>query len=193
MTPTCTFLTDLCETKDFASQACTLVNLCCDAGFTIAYELGSVLNGTADLVPRLRLVQVHDQEGELRSRDIQGRHLFQQQDSDLLQRDPISLKYEDTLTKEKRGKEREKTGSPKNTKHEGEKKTEEILKMDRRVGRSNLFDHRAIRCEEKKCRATMFPARLPLSLSLSLSPIHHRCHYFLLLRRARKRRYGRLS
>jgi hypothetical protein len=29
--------------------------------------------------------------------------------------------------------------------------------------------------------------------SASLSPIHHRCHYFLLLRRARKRRYGRLS
>jgi len=26
------------------------------------------------------------------------------------------------MTKEKRGKEREKTGSPKNTKHEGEKK-----------------------------------------------------------------------
>ncbi len=103
MMATWTFLTDLCEAKDFASQACTLVNLCCDAGFTIAYKLGSVLNGTADLVPRLRLVQIHDQEGELRSRDIQRRHLFQQQDSDLLQRAPISLKYEDTLTKEKRG------------------------------------------------------------------------------------------
>jgi hypothetical protein len=127
MMPTCTFLTDLCETKDFASQACTLVNLCCDAGFTIANELGSVLNGTADLVPRLRLVQVHDQEGELRSRDIQRRHLFQQQDSDLLQRG-ISLKYEDTLTKEKRGKKREKTGSPKNTKLEGRKKQKKFSK-----------------------------------------------------------------
>ncbi len=126
--PTCTFFTDLCETKDFASQACTLVNLCCDAGFTIAYELGSVLNGTADLVPRLRLVQVHNQEGELRSRDIQRRHLFQQQDSDLLQRDPISLKYEDTLTKEKRGKKKEKTGSPKKTKFVGEKKQKKFSK-----------------------------------------------------------------
>jgi hypothetical protein len=64
------------------------------------------------------------------------------------------------------GKKKEKTGSPKNTKLEGKKKGK-ILKMNRRVGRSNLFDHRAIRCEEKKCRATMFPARLPLSLPLT--------------------------
>ncbi len=120
--PTCTFLTHLCETKDFASQACTLVNLCCDAGFTIAYELGSVLNGTADLVPRLRLVQVHDQEGELRSRDIQRRHLFQQQDSDLLQRDPISLKYKDTLTSEKRGEKKREDRQSKKHETRGEKK-----------------------------------------------------------------------
>jgi hypothetical protein len=79
----------------------------------------------------------------------------------------ISLKYEDTLTKEKRGKKTEKTGSPKNTKLEGRKKTEKFLKMHRRVGRSNLFDHRAIRCEGKKCRATMFPARLSLSLTFT--------------------------
>jgi hypothetical protein len=61
----------------------------------------------------------------------------------------------------------EKTGSPKKHETRGGKKTEEILKMDRRVGRSNLFDHRSIRCEEKKCRATMFPARLPLSLQFT--------------------------
>lgn len=150
MMPTCTFLTDLCETKDFASQACTLVNLCCDAGFTIAYELGSVLNGTADLVPRLRLVQVHDQEGELRSRDIQRRHLFQQQDFDF----PEIRRHSDK--REEGKKNREDRQSKKHETRGEKKKTEKILKMDRRVGRSNLFDHRAIRCEGKKCRATMF-------------------------------------
>ncbi len=68
------FFTDLCETEDFASQARGLVHLCRDAGLTIAEELGAVLNSTTNLVPRLRLVQVHNQEGELRSGGIQSRH-----------------------------------------------------------------------------------------------------------------------
>lgn len=48
------------ETEDFTGQAGGLVDILSSARLSITHELGSVLYSSAYLVPRLRLVQIHN-------------------------------------------------------------------------------------------------------------------------------------
>lgn len=64
------YLTDLEEPENFASQGGRFIDILRRARLAVAYELGAVLDRPADLVPSLGFVQVQNNEAKLSSRGI---------------------------------------------------------------------------------------------------------------------------
>lgn len=67
---------ELTEPEHFPGQAGGLVDVLRRPWLAVADELGPVLDRSADLVPRLGLVQVQNQQGEVSSHGVQRSHRY---------------------------------------------------------------------------------------------------------------------